>query len=103
MIVGRYKVSSTRGKQASQHLCKVVRGVEVVALVYPFLLDPEERGHSDPYLFVRKWPDTATRKEFVEQLRRNGVSEEDVRVILDGPTEVQPKIAKPRKNKENAQ
>jgi hypothetical protein len=100
MIVGRYKVSSTRGKQPALHLCKVVRGVEVVALVYPFILDPEERGHSDPYRFVRAWPETQTRKSFVEQLSRNGVSPEDIRMILDGVTEPQEKIKKPRKNKQ---
>lgn len=100
MNVGRYKVSSTRGKQPSLHLCKVVRGVEVVAIVHPFVLDPEERGHSDPYKFVRAWPDTNTRKSFIEQLSRNGVSAKDIRTILDGPTEPPVKIPKPRKNKQ---
>jgi hypothetical protein len=97
--IGNFKTSSTRGKSPELHVCRVRRGIELVAEVRPYGLDPDKRGHSDPYRFIQQFPASASRREFVKQLAENGVSAEEIRMLLDGPTEPQEKISKPRKTK----
>lgn len=84
MIIGKYRTSSTRGKTANMHVVRVrsEQSRILLAEVYPARLDPDTRGHSDPYAFIVKHPASKSQKEFVRQLQEKGVSEADIKLLL---------------------
>jgi hypothetical protein len=80
--IGNFKTSSTRGKSNMLHVARIRRNGELVAETFPAQLDPDKRGQSDPLHFIRQFPQSKSRRHFVEQLRLNGVSDEEIKEIL---------------------
>jgi hypothetical protein len=82
MKIGNYEVANTRGVCPLKHRVRVSRNGELVAEIYPAQLDPDGKGFSDPLRYVRRYPQSASRKEFTRQLTLNGVSAEDQKMLL---------------------
>lgn len=85
MQVGTYEVANTRGVCPLKHRVRVSRNGELVAEVYPAQLDPDLKGHSDPLRFVRRFPQSRSRRVFVQQLQENHISSEDIAMLLRIP------------------
>lgn len=82
MQVGAYQVANTRGVCPLKHRVRVSRNGELLAEVYPGQLDPDLKGHSDPYKFVRRFPQSRSRRAFVQQLQENNVPATDIVLLL---------------------
>lgn len=86
MKIGAYEVSNTRGVCPLKHRVRVTRfGGELVAEIYPAQLDPDGKGFSDPLRYLRRYPQSASRREFIRQMSLNGVPDDDIRTILTFP------------------
>ena len=57
----------------------------LVAECHPAITDPDRIGHSSPYRFVLQYPMSQARKIVESQLLENGVSVEDVAMLLSPP------------------
>lgn len=82
MKLGIYDLANTRGVCPLKHRVRVSRNGELVAEVYPAQLDPDLKGHSDPLRFVRRFPQSRSRRAFVQQLQENNVPSDDITMLL---------------------
>lgn len=85
MKLGIYTLANTRGVCPLKHRVRVSRNGELVCEVYPAQLDPDGKGHSDPLRFVRRFPQSKSRRAFVQQLQENFVPSEDIAMLLQIP------------------
>lgn len=83
MKIGNFLVSNTRGSTKDQHVVRV-KSCNRVKLVEVFVgqLDPDAKGLYDPYGFVVRNPCSRSHQAFVQQLQDHGVSEKDIRTLL---------------------
>ena len=73
---GNGGVKSSTGVTYPPRLRIMLNGC-ILAQVFP--------GHARPLHWVRKWANDPARKELIAQLRANGVSDDDVQMILKFP------------------
>lgn len=77
MKVGRYDVSNSNRSGTQRSSVRVRLDGVILAEVFPL--------HSQPLKWIRTHANDISRKELIAQLRQNGVSDEDVALILKLP------------------